>query len=108
MQPPAANKASSPALENPACKAVFSKIDWRLIPLLLIALFGNASAIRKQTAVQRRQAVHEELMREARSQNHRLLSACVETCPHTRRGENGVNMNFTSDLRLVCDFEYSV
>src|SRR5262249_45340899 len=37
MHPPAANKASSPALENPAYKSVFSKIDWRLIPLLLIA-----------------------------------------------------------------------
>lgn len=37
MHPPAANKASSPALENPAHKAVFSKIDWRIIPLLLVA-----------------------------------------------------------------------
>ncbi|HEX4378045.1 MAG TPA: hypothetical protein VHZ99_12920 [Steroidobacteraceae bacterium] len=37
------------------------------VPLLLIALFANASAIRKLASVQRRQAVHEELMREARS-----------------------------------------
>src|SRR5690349_128689 len=36
MHPPAANKAS-PVLEGAAYKAVFSKIDWRLIPLLLIA-----------------------------------------------------------------------
>jgi sugar phosphate permease len=36
MHPPAANRAS-PALENPAYKAVFSKIDWRIIPLLLTA-----------------------------------------------------------------------
>ena len=36
MHTAAANKAS-PALENPAYKAVFSKIDWRIIPLLLIA-----------------------------------------------------------------------
>ncbi len=36
MHPPAANRAS-PALENPAHRAVFSKIDWRIIPLLLIA-----------------------------------------------------------------------
>jgi sugar phosphate permease len=35
MHPPAANRAS-PAPENPAYK-VFSKIDWRIIPLLLIA-----------------------------------------------------------------------
>ena len=33
----AANKESTSALENPAYKAVFSKIDWHLIPLLLIA-----------------------------------------------------------------------
>jgi MFS family permease len=37
MHPPAANEASSSALENPAYKALFSKIDWRLIPLLLTA-----------------------------------------------------------------------
>ena len=39
MHPPAANKSSlrSSALESAAHKAVFSKIDWRLIPLLLIA-----------------------------------------------------------------------
>ncbi len=36
MDRPAA-KESVPALENPAFKAVFSKIDWRIIPLLLIA-----------------------------------------------------------------------
>jgi len=36
MHPPAANKAS-PVLEGAAYRAVFSKIDWRLIPLLLIA-----------------------------------------------------------------------
>src|SRR5580765_6590778 len=36
MHPPAASKASS-APENPAYKAVFSKIDWRIIPMLLIA-----------------------------------------------------------------------
>ena len=36
MHPPAANKVS-PVLEGAAYKAVFSKIDWRLIPLLLIA-----------------------------------------------------------------------
>jgi len=36
MHTVAANRAS-PALENPAYKAVFSKIDWRIIPLLLIA-----------------------------------------------------------------------
>ena len=39
MHTPAANKTSmpSPALESAAHKAVFAKIDWRLIPLLLIA-----------------------------------------------------------------------
>jgi sugar phosphate permease len=37
MHPPAADKASSLALEYTAYKAVFSKIDWRIIPLLLIA-----------------------------------------------------------------------
>ncbi|MGY4569676.1 MFS transporter [Bradyrhizobium sp. BEA-2-5] len=37
MHLPAANKSSSPILENPAYKAVFAKVDWRLIPLLLIA-----------------------------------------------------------------------
>jgi MFS family permease len=36
MHPSAAN-ASLPALENPVYRAVFSKIDWRIIPLLLIA-----------------------------------------------------------------------
>ena len=36
MHTAAANRAS-PALENPVYKAVFSKIDWRIIPLLLIA-----------------------------------------------------------------------
>src|SRR5258706_5306745 len=36
MDRPAA-KESVPALENPEFKAVFSKIDWRIIPLLLIA-----------------------------------------------------------------------
>jgi MFS family permease len=35
MHPPAASKPWSP--ENPVYKAVFVKIDWRLIPLLLIA-----------------------------------------------------------------------
>ena len=37
MHPPATNNISSPAPDNPAYKAVFSKIDWRIIPLLLIA-----------------------------------------------------------------------
>jgi sugar phosphate permease len=37
MHPQAANNTSSPAPENPSFKAVFSKIDWRLLPLLLIA-----------------------------------------------------------------------
>lgn len=37
MHVPTGSKASSPAMENPAYKAVFSKIDWRLIPILLIA-----------------------------------------------------------------------
>jgi sugar phosphate permease len=37
MHLPATNDISSPALDNPAYKAVFSKIDWRIIPLLLIA-----------------------------------------------------------------------
>ncbi|HWX35280.1 MAG TPA: MFS transporter, partial [Steroidobacteraceae bacterium] len=37
MYPPAARKQSSPALENPAYTAVFSKIDRHLLPLLLIA-----------------------------------------------------------------------
>ncbi|MCC8945035.1 MFS transporter [Bradyrhizobium sp. Arg62] len=37
MHLPAASKSSSPILENPAYKAVFAKVDWRLIPLLLIA-----------------------------------------------------------------------
>jgi sugar phosphate permease len=37
MHPPAAKKESSLALENPAHKAVFAKIDRRLLPLLLIA-----------------------------------------------------------------------
>ena len=37
MHPPAAKKESSLALENPAYKAVFAKIDRRLLPLLLIA-----------------------------------------------------------------------
>ncbi|MCC8979593.1 MFS transporter [Bradyrhizobium acaciae] len=37
MHPPAANKASLSVLESPAHKSLFSKIDWRLIPLLLIA-----------------------------------------------------------------------
>jgi len=36
MHPPAANRAS-PVLEGAAYKAVFSKIDWRIIPLLLVA-----------------------------------------------------------------------
>jgi sugar phosphate permease len=36
MHTAAANKAS-PALEDPAYKAVFSKLDWRIIPLLLVA-----------------------------------------------------------------------
>ena len=37
MHPPAAKRVSSLALENPAYKAVFAKIDWCLLPLLLIA-----------------------------------------------------------------------
>ena len=37
MHPPAAKNESSLALENPAYKAVFAKIDRRLLPLLLIA-----------------------------------------------------------------------
>jgi hypothetical protein len=37
MHLPAASKTSSPVLENPVYKAVFAKVDWRLIPLLLIA-----------------------------------------------------------------------
>src|ERR1700730_5267595 len=37
MHPPAAKKESSLALENPAYKAVFAKIDRRLLPLLLVA-----------------------------------------------------------------------
>jgi sugar phosphate permease len=37
MHPPAAKRESSLALENPAYKAVFAKIDRRLLPLLLIA-----------------------------------------------------------------------
>ena len=37
MHRPPAKKESSPALENPASKAVFVKIDRRLLPLLLIA-----------------------------------------------------------------------
>ena len=37
MHLPVASKTSSPALENPVYKALFAKIDWRLIPLLLIA-----------------------------------------------------------------------
>jgi sugar phosphate permease len=37
MDRPVANKDLVPVLENPAYKAVFSKIDWRIIPLLLIA-----------------------------------------------------------------------
>src|SRR6201986_4917040 len=32
-----ANNVSSSVLENPSLKAVFSKIDWRLLPLLLVA-----------------------------------------------------------------------
>lgn len=36
MHLPASSKAS-PVLENPAYKAVFAKVGWRLIPLLLIA-----------------------------------------------------------------------
>src|SRR5246500_5182343 len=36
MHPPVVNKASA-VLQGTAYKAVFSKIDWRLIPLLLIA-----------------------------------------------------------------------
>lgn len=39
MHPPVANNGPlrSPILENPIYKSVFSKIDWRIIPLLLIA-----------------------------------------------------------------------
>ena len=39
MHPPATSGASprSPILEIPAYKALFSKIDWRIIPILLIA-----------------------------------------------------------------------
>ena len=37
MHPPAAKRELSLALENPAYKAVFAKIDRRLLPLLLIA-----------------------------------------------------------------------
>jgi sugar phosphate permease len=37
MHPPAAKRDSSLALESPAYKAVFAKIDRRLLPLLLIA-----------------------------------------------------------------------
>ena len=37
MHPTAASKESASTLENPSFRAVFSKIDWRLIPLLLIA-----------------------------------------------------------------------
>jgi sugar phosphate permease len=37
MHPQPANNTSSPVLENPSVKAVFSKIDWRLLPLLLVA-----------------------------------------------------------------------
>jgi hypothetical protein len=37
MHLPAAKRESSLALENPAYKAVFAKIDRRLLPLLLIA-----------------------------------------------------------------------
>jgi len=37
MHPPAAKRESSLALESPASKAVFAKIDRRLLPLLLIA-----------------------------------------------------------------------
>lgn len=37
MHLPVASKTSSPVLENPVYKAVFAKVDWRLIPLLLIA-----------------------------------------------------------------------
>src|SRR5262245_40882230 len=37
MHLPAASKTSSPVLEDPAFKAVFAKVDWHLIPLLLIA-----------------------------------------------------------------------
>jgi MFS family permease len=37
MHPPAASKTSSPVLEDPVYKAIFARIDWRLIPLLLIA-----------------------------------------------------------------------
>jgi sugar phosphate permease len=37
MHPPAAKRESSLALEKPAYKAVFAKIDRRLLPLLLIA-----------------------------------------------------------------------
>jgi hypothetical protein len=37
MHPPAAKRDWSLALESPAYKAVFAKIDRRLLPLLLIA-----------------------------------------------------------------------
>lgn len=37
MHPPAASKGSLSVLESPAYKALFSKIDLRLIPILLIA-----------------------------------------------------------------------
>jgi sugar phosphate permease len=37
MDPQSANNKSSSTLQNPSFGAVFSKIDWRLIPLLLIA-----------------------------------------------------------------------
>jgi sugar phosphate permease len=37
MHPQPAQDVSSSALENPSVKAVFSKIDWRLLPLLLVA-----------------------------------------------------------------------
>ena len=33
----AANNRPSPALENPSVTAVFTKINWRLLPLLLVA-----------------------------------------------------------------------
>ncbi len=54
------------------------------VPLLLFALFANAAAIRKQTGVQRRQAVHEELMREARSLASDL-DALLATPPDAER-----------------------
>ena len=37
MHPQPAPDVSSLALENPSVKAVFLKIDWRLLPLLLVA-----------------------------------------------------------------------